>query len=124
MKMGGVVTSARLQRGTDRIRKYLAKKGHLSGRAGVRRGNYDSAKNTIPLDLDVTEGPRVKVTLTGAKVSEGEVKKLNPIYQEDAIDADLLEEGKRNIRERLERQGYFDAEVAYTTQSPDVESSR
>src|SRR5258708_2945923 len=67
MRTGGVVTSGRVQRGTDRIRKYLAKKGHLSGRAGVRRGNYDSARNTIPLDLDVTEGPRVKVTLTGAK---------------------------------------------------------
>ncbi len=124
MKTGGVVTSARLQRGTDRIRKYLAKKGHLSGRAAVRRGNYDSAKNTIPLDLDVTEGPRVKVTLTGAKFSEGELKKLIPIYQEGAIDADLLEEGKRNVRERLERQGYFDAEVDYTTETHEVKSSR
>ena len=124
MKTGGVVTSARLQRGTDRIRKYLAKKGHLSGRAGVRRGNYDSAKNTIPLDLDVTEGPRVKVTLAGAKFSEGELKKLIPIYQEGAIDADLLEEGKRNVRERLERQGYFDAEVDYTTETHEVKSSR
>src|SRR5713226_8334992 len=124
MKTGGVVTSARLQRGRDRIRKYLAKKGHLSGRAAVRRGNYDSAKNTIPLDLDVTEGPRVKVTLTGAKVSEGELKKLIPIYQEGAIDADLLEEGKRNVRERLERQGYFDAEVDYTTETHEVKSSR
>src|SRR5437879_5419182 len=124
MKTGGVVTSARLQRGTDRIRKYLAKKGHLSGRAGVRRGNYDSAKNTIPLDLDVTEGPQVKVTLTGAKFSEGELKKLIPIYQEGAIDADLLEEGKRNIRERLERQGYFDADVDYTAETHEVKSSR
>ncbi len=124
MRTGGVVTSARVQRGTDRIRKYLAKKGHLSGRAGVRRGNYDSAKNTIPLDLDVTEGPRVKVTLTGAKFSEGELKKLVPIYQEGAIDADLLEEGKRNVRERLERQGYFDAEVDYTTETHEVKSSR
>src|SRR5467141_520467 len=124
MKTGGVVTSARLQRGTDRIRKYLAKKGHLSGSAGVRRGTYDSAKNTIPLDLDVTEGPRVKVTLTGAKFSEGELKKLVPIYQEGAIDADLLEEGKRNVRERLERQGYFDAEVDYTTETHEVKSSR
>jgi len=124
MKTGGVVTSARLQRGTDRIRKYLAKKGHLSGRAAVRRGHYDSAKNTIPLDLDVAEGPRVKVTLTGAKFSEGELKKLIPIYQEGAIDADLLEEGKRNVRERLERQGYFDAEVDYTTETHEVKSSR
>src|SRR2546422_7800776 len=122
MKTGGVITSAKLQRGRDRIRKYLAKKGHLSGRAAVRRGDYDAAKNTIPLDLDVTEGPRVKVTLTGAKFTEGELKKLIPIYQEGAVDTDLLEEGKRNVRERLERLGYFDAEVNYTTEKREVKS--
>src|ERR1700674_864273 len=124
MKAGGEVTSARLQRGTDRIRKYLVKKGHLSGRAGVHRGSYDAAKNTIPLDLDVTEGPRVKMTLTGAKFSHGDLKKLVPIYQEGAVDADLLEEGKRNVRERLERQGYFDAEVNYATETHEVKSDR
>ena len=124
LKTGGVLTSARQQRGRDRIRKYLVKKGHLSGRAAVRRGNYDAAKNTIPLDLDVAEGPRLKVTLTGAKFSEGELKKLIPIYQEGAVDADLLEEGKRNVRERLERQGYFDADVNYTIETHEVKSSR
>src|SRR5256884_97711 len=122
MKAGSQITSARLQRGTDRIREYLVKKGHLSGRAGVHRDNYDAAKNTIPLDLDVTEGPLVKVTLTGAKFSKGELKKLIPIYQEGAVDTDLLEEGKRNVRERLERLGYFDAEVNYTTETREVKS--
>src|SRR5882762_5170296 len=124
MKAGGQITSARVQRGTDRIRKYLVKKGHLSGRAGVHRGNYDAAKNAMPLDLDVTEGPLVKVTLTGAKFSKGELKKLIPIYQEGAVDTDLLEEGKRNVRERLERLGYFDAEVNYTTETHEVKSKR
>jgi outer membrane protein insertion porin family len=122
MKAGGEITSARLQRGTDRIRKYLVKKGHLSGRASVRRGSYDGAKNTIPLELEVTEGPRVTIKLTGAKFSAGELKRLIPIYQEGAVDADLLEEGKRNVRERLERQGYFDAEVNYTTETHEVKS--
>src|SRR4030088_2793496 len=120
MKAGGQITSARVQRGTDRIRKYLVKKGHLSGRAAVRRGNYDAAKNTIPLDLEVTEGPRVQITLTGARFSNGELKKLIPIYQEGAVDADLLEEGKRNVRERLERDGYFDAGVDYATSTNEV----
>src|SRR5260370_21705104 len=105
MKRGSLVTLAKLQRGAGRIRKYLVKKGHLSGRAAVRRGDYDAAKNTIPLDLEVTEGPRVKVTIEGAKFSDGELKKLIPIYQEGAVDADLLEEGKRNVRERMERLG-------------------
>jgi len=124
VKAGSEITSAKLQRGTGRIRKYLVKKGHLSGRAAVRRGNYDAAKNTIPLDLEVTEGPRVQVNLTGAKFSNGELKKLIPIYQEGAVDTDLLEEGKRNVRERLERQGYFDAEVNYTTETNEVKSNR
>jgi outer membrane protein insertion porin family len=122
MKAGSQITSARLQRGTDRIRKYLVKKGRLSGRAGVRRGTYDAAKNTILLELEVTEGPLVKVSLTGAKFSKGELKKLIPIYQEGAVDTDLLEEGKRNVRERLERLGYFDAEVNYTTETHEVKS--
>src|SRR5256885_11312334 len=34
----------------------------------------------------------------------------------------LLEEGKRNVRERLERLGYFDAEVNYTTETREVKS--
>src|SRR5258707_6676569 len=124
MKRGSLVTLAKVQRGTGRIRKYLVKEGHLSGRAAVRRGDYDAAKSTIPLDLEVTEGPRVKVTIEGAKFSDGELKKLIPIYQEGAVDADLLEEGKRNVRERLERLGYFDAEVTYTTETHEVKSKR
>src|SRR6476660_1576666 len=50
LRAGRAVTSARMQRGTDRIRKFLVKKGHLSARAAVHRGEYDAAKNTIPLD--------------------------------------------------------------------------
>src|SRR5258708_17429626 len=123
MKAGSEITSAKLQRGTGRIRKYLVKKWHLSWRAAARRGNYDAAQNTIPTDLEVTEGPRVQVTLTGAKFSNGELKKLIPIYQEGAVDTDLLEEGKRNVRERLERQGYFDADVNYTTETHEVKSN-
>jgi outer membrane protein insertion porin family len=115
MKTGREITSARIQRGTERVRKFLVKKSHLNARAVVRRGEYDAAKNVVPLELDVTEGPRVKITVTGAKFSNGELKRLVPVYQEGAVDPDLLEEGRRNIRERLERQGYFDAEVDYTT---------
>ena len=122
MKPGTAITSARIQNGTDRVRKYLIKKGHLSGRAAVRRGAYDAAKNTVDFTLDVSEGARVKVEVAGAKISGGELKKLVPIYQEGAVDSDLLEEGKRNIRERLEREGYFDSSVEYTTATREVQT--
>jgi outer membrane protein insertion porin family len=123
MKKGREITSAWLQHGTDRIRKFMVKKGHLSARASMHRGEYDAAKNSVPLDLDVTEGPRVEVMVTGAKFSGGELKRLIPVYEEGAVDVDLLEEGKRNLLERLEREGYFDAKVDYKTDTQEVKTS-
>jgi len=120
MKPGQPVTTLRVQHGTERIRKFLVKKGRLSARAAVRRGEYNEAKNTVPLELEVTEGPQVRLAVTGAKFSNGELKRLVPVYQEGAVDTDLLEEGKRNLRERLERDGYFDAQVNYTTETKEV----
>jgi outer membrane protein insertion porin family len=120
LKRGAALTAARVQRGTSRLRNFLVKKGHLNARAVVRRGAYDNKTNTVPLELEVTEGPLVRIAVAGAKFSGGELKKLVPVYQEGAVDADLLEEGKRNLRERLERNGYFDAEVEYATSTNEV----
>ncbi len=103
LKMGRPITAAHVQRASSRVRSFLVKKGHLNARAVVVRGAYDAKSNTIPLELDITEGPRVRIAITGAKFSSGLLKKLVPVYQEGAVDPDLLEEGKRNIRERLER---------------------
>jgi outer membrane protein insertion porin family len=113
LKNGNELTIAKVQSATGRIRKFLEKKGHLSERVSVRRGEYDPASNSLPVTLDVTAGPTVLVVIQGAKFSKGELRKLIPVYQEAAVDADLLEEGKRNLRERLEREGYFDATVDY-----------
>src|SRR5260370_6428842 len=123
VRAGQPITSARLQRGTERVRKFLVKRGHLSARVTVRRGDYDAAKNSIPVHLEVTQGPRVQLTVSGAKLSSGELKRLIPVYQEGAVDTDLLEEGKRNIRDRLERDGYFHAHLSYKIQPPQLQTS-
>jgi outer membrane protein assembly factor BamA len=113
LNSGSELTIARVQSASGRIRKFLEKKGHLSERVAVRRGEYDAAGNSVPLTLDVTAGPTVEVVVQGAKFSKGELRRLIPVYQEAAVDVDLLEEGKRNLQERLEREGYFDAKVDY-----------
>ncbi|HEY4978368.1 MAG TPA: POTRA domain-containing protein, partial [Candidatus Acidoferrum sp.] len=120
VKTGRELTVARVRAGEERIRKYLEKKGHLSARVSGRRGEYKQADNSISLTVDVTEGPRVLVQVEGAKFSKNELKKLVPIYQEGSVDTDLLEEGKRNVREKMEREGYFDASVNYSTAEQEV----
>ena len=124
LKPGRELTIARAQQGTERIRKYLEKRGHLSARVSVRRGEYTAQVNTLPLTLEVTEGPRVLVEVVGAKFSKRTLKKLVPVYQEGSVDADLLEEGKRNLRERLEREGYFDATVDYAAAEREVDGKK
>ncbi len=124
VKTGRELTIARVRSGEERIRKFLEKRGHLSGRVSARRGEYNPVENTIPLTVEVTEGPRVIVQVEGAKFSKRELKKLVPIYQEGSVDTDLLEEGKRNLRERLERDSYFDAGVSYSTVSKEIEGAK
>ena len=61
---------------------------------------------------------------TGAKVPAATLRKLVPIYQEGAVDEDLLQEGRRSLRDWFERAGYFDTQVSYTvSDAPADESS-
>jgi len=124
LKPGSPLTIAKVQSGTERIRKFLEKKGHLSARVSVRRGELDAAANTLAMTLEVTEGPLVRVALIGAKLSGRDLKKMIPVYQEGSVDTDLLEEGRRNIRERMEREGYFDAKVDYAVAAREVEGAK
>src|SRR5712691_6337876 len=114
LKPGREVTLTLLNRATERVRKLLVGKGHLGARVTLRRGTYDSKSNTLPLELEVTAGPKVRVEVTGAKISAKTLRKLLPIYQEDSVDEDLLQEGRRGIRDYFEREGYFDVDVRYT----------
>ena len=43
------------------------------------------------------------------------MRRLLPIYEEGAVDDDLLQEGRRNLRDYFQGTGYFDTDVNYTT---------
>ena len=115
LKHGTKVTEERIDRGTERLRTYLVSSGYLEARVTATRGDYDPNSTTLPLTVDVVAGPRVSIVVTGTKISAKEIRKLVPVYEEGDVDPDLLEEGKRNIRDLLQKQGYFDSTVDYTS---------
>ncbi len=114
LKEGAEATSDRINRAADRARKWLAGKDYLGARATVHRGAYDPRTNRVPVDFTLYAGLEVRVIVEGAKVPASVLRKLVPIYQEGAVDEDLLQEGRRSLRDWFERAGYFDAEVSYT----------
>jgi outer membrane protein insertion porin family len=123
LKVGREITADRLNRGADRARKWLAQKDYLGARVTLHRGAYDAKTNTVPLEATFYAGLEVRVTVEGAKVPARTLRKLVPIYEEGAVDEDLLQEGRRGLREWFERSGYFDAQVSYTTSNSAAEKS-
>jgi len=109
------VTSERLDHGTERTQKWLADRGYLGARVSVMRGSYDAATNQLPLEIHLFGGLKVEVQVAGAKVSSRTLRRLLPIYEEGAVDDDLLQEGRRNLRDYFQGQGYFDTDVNYVT---------
>ena len=105
------MTSARLTRASQRLKSFLVGQGYLGGGAVITPGTYDPKTNRVALMFSVVAGPRIRVELSGARISRGQRRKLLPIYAEGAVDEDLLQEGRRNIRDYLQRAGYFNADV-------------
>jgi outer membrane protein assembly complex protein YaeT len=110
------VTASGLSRDNERLKKFLVNQGYLGAGGVITRGMYDAKSNMVPLTIAVTAGPRVRVEIQGAHLSKSQQRKLIPIFEEGAVDEDLLQEARRNVRDYLQSQGYFDADVQVRSQ--------
>ena len=118
------VTSETLERSVENTRKWLIARGYLGARVSVVRGAYEPDTNRVALQASVFAQLKIRVQVLGAKISDSTLRSLLPIYEEGAVDEDLLQEGRRNLRDYLQRQGYFDAEVDYTTAEDPAEGQQ
>lgn len=125
LKQGSEITSDRLNRAADRVRKWLTDKNYLGARVTLHRGAFDASSNRVPLEFTIYAGLEVRVAVEGAKIPMRTLRRLVPIYQEGAVDEDLLQEGRRALREYFEREGYFEVKVTYTSsESPAEEKGK
>jgi outer membrane protein insertion porin family len=111
LKPGSRVKSDNLTRALERLRKHYQKNQHLEAQVSLTDRDYHPQSNTLDYVFEVEQGSKVVITAEGAKVSNRELKKLVPVYQENAVDDDLLNEGRRNLRNYFQTKGYFDANV-------------
>jgi outer membrane protein assembly complex protein YaeT len=109
------ITESRLRRGVDNIRRYYQKRDFLQAKVTLTRLDYSEKTNTVRPFLDIKPGPRIVVRVEGAQISQGQLAELIPVFQEGAIDPDLLSEGQRNLEQYMQTLGYFGVEVGYTT---------
>lgn len=114
LKPGAKVSHDHLSRALSRLRQYYEKSDHLEAQVQLAGRDYHAETNRLDYNFSVDEGAKVLITASGDKISRRQLKKLVPVYQENTVDEDLLNEGRRNLRNYLQTKGYFDASVEYT----------
>ena len=112
-KRGKPFDSDRIEEGLGRLRRELHERDYWQGEAAVVGRDYNPDANRINLIVNIQAGPRVTVRLEGADINLKKLERLLPVFEEGAVDEDLLAEGARNLSDYLETEGYFDSDVRY-----------
>lgn len=107
------ITQARVREGLDDIRKLYLKEDRLQAKVLLDSLEFDPERRTGQPILTIDAGPRIEVRTIGTNVSQKDLRRFVPVFQEHAVDQDLLTEGARNLRDYLQSRGYFDTEVEF-----------
>ena len=99
--------------GTDvnRVRQALITAGFLSPVLEDARVERDAEKNTVRISLKGVVGPKARVAIANYEISEKTQRELLPVKREGNIDYSAIIEGARRIRNKLQEDGHFFAEV-------------
>ena len=102
------------------MRGQLRKKGKLAPIVRHTDSHYDEASNRAELTFQVDPGPLLSVQVTGAHIWQRTIKRLVPIFEENSVDSDLVDEGQRNLISYFQSKGYFNVKIeTHLDQRPD-----
>ena len=98
----------------NRVREALVNASFLSPVLDDPRVERNAEKNTVSIHLNGVVGPKVNVVVKNYEMSEKTERELLPVKREGNIDFSAIVEGARRIRNKLQEDGYFFAEITET----------
>ncbi|MCU1332308.1 MAG: surface antigen [Candidatus Angelobacter sp.] len=111
MKPGKTYSLKKLNAATAFLQQQLGNQHFLAARVKVVSTLYNEETNRTDIKYNVTEGPKIEIKVVGAHIWRRTQKKLIPMYQENAVDPDLVNEGAQDLTSYFQSKGYFDAKV-------------
>jgi outer membrane protein assembly complex protein YaeT len=112
------VTDSRTKKGVQGLLGKYQQQDRLLAKVELRKLDYDQQRRRVRPDLRVDPGPKVTVKAVETKVSKRVLMRYVPVFQERTVDNDLLAEGKRNLTDYFQSQGYYDVDVDFRVQPP------
>ena len=111
MERGDRVTAERVRGSLQRLRKKFQKQNRALAQVSIAEQLYLPESNRVDFTFQIDPGAVVLITARGYHISRGTLKREIPVYEENAVDDDLLNEGKQNLINYLQTRGHFDAKV-------------
>ena len=111
MHPGDRITAARITNSLQRLRKKFQKQQRVLAQVSIAEQQYEPGTNAVNYTYLLEPGPVVLIRAEGFHIGRGVLKKDVPVYEENALDEDLLNEGRRNLLDYLQSRGHFDATV-------------
>jgi outer membrane protein assembly complex protein YaeT len=112
-------SQARTRKGVSGVRSKYEGKDHLAARVRLNGIDYDADRRRMHPNLTIDPGPKIEIQAVEAKVSKRVLKRYVPVYDERTVDTDLLVEGRRNLEDYFQSQGYYDVEVDFQVRPPE-----
>ena len=113
LRPGDRVTAQGIRDAIDRLRKKYRKGGRYTAQVSLVNREYHAESNTVDYTFRIERGPVVEISVEGAKISRSVLRARVPVYEENAVEDDLLNEGRLNLTDYMQARGYFDAKVRF-----------
>jgi outer membrane protein insertion porin family len=97
-----------------KVRDALVNEGFLAPVLEDPRVERDAEKNSMRILLKGVIGPKVSVVIKNYEINEKTQRELLPVKREGNVDFSAIVEGARRIRNKLQEDGYFFADVTQT----------
>lgn len=95
------------------LRNHYEKENRLAASVSLSSRQYVEPTNRLNFNFQAQQGPIVNIKVEGARIGAGKLRQLVPVYEEGAVDQDLLNEGERNLRAYYQDRGFFDVKVSH-----------
>ncbi|MEM7584855.1 MAG: POTRA domain-containing protein [Acidobacteriota bacterium] len=103
----------RVTTSVQRLRSWLAERGHLAATVEMPRETYDPSGHRIDLVFPLELGPRVQVEILGASRRSLERKGLLPFLADGSFDEASMNQYCERIENDFQRKGHYRATVTW-----------
>lgn len=111
LRPGQKYSEPRISKATSLITKHFQSNNRLVPVVRLAGVSYDPETNLANITFRVDLGPFLSIEVEGARVSRKTLRKLVPVYEEGAVDQDLIDEGQRSLVAYFQKKGYFDVSM-------------